>query len=273
MSDFIEISLTMNPFLFGSLVLAAFWLLTLLALKSRKLKKDVKEFWWASFTCSWLGATEPLFVPEYWTPPSVLRVWRWDFESFLFCFAIGGIAAVLTELAPVMRMLKRLDSFLTLSARRVVRGKGTAFSTQGTDPEHVRIENMLLVAIFVGMFGATSQFGLNIIFDAAIVCLVTAIFVGWRRPGLRWQIFGGGVTFLLLYTVVLVVTGLVYPNFYDHWNIAALTDIWFLGAPLEEYMFAVTFGLIWAPLYEAWKDEPATAAARHRAQYDVGPSG
>ncbi len=256
MSDFIQISLTMNPFLFGSLVLAAFWLLTLLMLKGRRLKKDVREFWWASFTCSWLGATEPLFVPAYWTPPSVLRVWRWDFESFLFCFAIGGIAAVLTELAPVMRLLKRLDLFLTLSARRAVGRKGTAFSTRSIDPEHVRIENMLLVAVFVGMFGATSQFGLNIIFDAAIVCVVTAMFVGWRRPGLRWQIFGGGLTFLLLYTVVLVVTGLVYPNFYEHWNVAELTRIRFLGAPLEEYMFAVTFGLIWAPLYEAWKDEP-----------------
>jgi hypothetical protein len=248
MLELIEVDLRMNPFLFGSLLLVVIWALVLVVLKKEMLNRDVKEFWWASFVCSWLGATEPLFVPEYWTPPAILRVWRWDLESFLFCFAIGGVAAVVTELSFVKRVLQRI----------VPGSRGTATAATAMNSDHVRIQNMLLVAVFIAMFGATSNFGLNIIYDAEIVCVVTALFVWWRRPTLRWQIIGGGLTFLLIYTVVLVVTGWVYPNFYDHWNIAELTDIWFLGAPLEEYLFAFTFGLLWAPLYEAWKQESTT---------------
>ena len=249
MGELIQILPAMNPFLFGSLVLAAFWALTLAAVKTGKLKNDIREFWWASFTCSWFGVTEPLFVPEYWTPPSIFKVWRWDLESFLFCFAIGGITAVVTELPAVARLLRK-----------------TATVQPVPDPDRLRIENMVLVVVFIAMFGATGQFDLNIIYDAAIVCVVTAGFVAWRRPGLRWQILGGGVTFLAIYTVVLVVTGLAYPDFYDHWNVADLTNIWLLDAPLEEYLFAFTFGLVWAPLYETWKAE---APPRARS----GPTG
>jgi hypothetical protein len=256
MGDFVHVSLTMNPFLFGSLVLVAFWAAALVAVKTEILQKNIREFWWASFTCGWFGVTEPLFVPEYWTPPSIFKIWRWDLESFLFCFAIGGIAAVVTELPLVTSLLRKIDSGLTHAGRAIVRRKA-AGTPQSVDPYWVRIENMILVVMFIAMFGATTQFGLNIIYDAAVVCVVTAVFVGWRRPGLRWQILGGGLTFLVIYTVVLVVTGLVYPNFYDHWNIAELTNIWLLGAPLEEYLFAFTFGLVWAPLYETWKQEPA----------------
>src|SRR3989338_9560215 len=46
------------------------------------------------------GLTEPLFVPEYWSPPSLFDLAArtgFDIESLLFCFAIGGIGAVLYE--------------------------------------------------------------------------------------------------------------------------------------------------------------------------------
>src|SRR5581483_12096076 len=41
-----------------------------------------------------LGLTEPLFVPEYWNPPTLgdlARTTGFDLESLLFSFAIGGI--------------------------------------------------------------------------------------------------------------------------------------------------------------------------------------
>jgi hypothetical protein len=45
-----------------------------------------------------LGLTEPLFVPEYSNPPSLFNLAQRtgvDIERLIFCFAIGGIAAVL----------------------------------------------------------------------------------------------------------------------------------------------------------------------------------
>jgi hypothetical protein len=53
---------------------------------------------WASLFTMPLGATEPLFVPAYWSPPSLVDLARttgFDIESFIFAFGIGGIGAVL----------------------------------------------------------------------------------------------------------------------------------------------------------------------------------
>ena len=51
----------------------------------------------ASLATMPFGLTEPLFVPEYWSPPSLFDLARrtgFDVESLIFCFAIGGIAVV-----------------------------------------------------------------------------------------------------------------------------------------------------------------------------------
>jgi hypothetical protein len=47
-----------------------------------------------------MGFLEPVFVPAYWAPPSLFDLasrTRFDIESFIFLFAIGGIASVLYE--------------------------------------------------------------------------------------------------------------------------------------------------------------------------------
>src|SRR5512147_397488 len=54
--------------------------------------------WWASLFMSPFGLTEPLFVPEYWNPPSLFDLARrigFDVESLIFSFGIGGTGAVL----------------------------------------------------------------------------------------------------------------------------------------------------------------------------------
>ena len=54
MQDCLEISFKMNPFLFGSIIIMIFWLITLIVLKRKKLERNIHEFWWASFACSLL---------------------------------------------------------------------------------------------------------------------------------------------------------------------------------------------------------------------------
>lgn len=265
----------MNGYLFGCLLLLAIWVATLVALRFKGQRHQISELWWASLTCALLGVTEPLFVPEYWNPPSILRVRRWDLESFLFCFAVGGLSAVVTELQPVKGFLVRLyfgvESALRGLLSLVSLATGGLLRARVLDqppvsrllaPEQTRLENMLLLTFFVGMFGATTHFQLNIIYDSAIVCLASAAMIAWRRPDLRWQILGGGITFTVLYAVILVAVDHFYPGFYDHWNLQALSGKWILGAPAEEYLFAFTLGVLWAPLYEAWKRESAHASNR-----------
>lgn len=254
---------SMNPYLFGCFILMAFWLLTLTIVWLNGSLKGRHEFWWGSIVCSLLGFTEPLFVPEYWDPPSILAYYRWDLESFIFCFAIGGISAVAPEWQPLRRFFQAIDR----AVWRVVRWSLAPFRklTGTTEPPHdeviltqeeLRRENALLAAVFMGSFGFMAHAGLNVIYDAALACLAMGVYISWRRPRLRWQVWSGGLLFVVVYTVVLIVVGRWYPSFYsDHWNLGALSGIWLFDAPIEEYLFALTLGAFWAPFYEAWRNE------------------
>ena len=63
------------------------------------LRKDLRhELLVVSLWTVPLGLTEPLFVPEYWNPPSLFDLANtigFDIESILFSFAIGGIGFVI----------------------------------------------------------------------------------------------------------------------------------------------------------------------------------
>jgi hypothetical protein len=68
---------------------------TLLYIVQPAMRRQMLE---VSAATSLLGLTEPLFVPEYWNPPTLFELAQrtgFDIESLIFCFAIGGIAAVL----------------------------------------------------------------------------------------------------------------------------------------------------------------------------------
>jgi hypothetical protein len=85
-------------------------------------------------------------------------------------------------------------------------------------------------------------------------------------------VWAGGIIFTVIYTVVLLVTGLRYPTFYDdYWNLQELSGFRIAGAPLEEYLFSFTMGIFWAPLFEAWRSERHTETARRRSEETSGP--
>src|SRR3989344_6232804 len=92
----------MNPhepqlaWLYWSLVLIAVWLVVYLLAKREQRREILVVSLWTSL----FGLTEPLFVPEYWSPPSLFDLAHrtgFDIESFIFSFGIGGIVVVLYE--------------------------------------------------------------------------------------------------------------------------------------------------------------------------------
>jgi hypothetical protein len=85
-----------DVWLFWSSAFLAPWLAAYAAFPRHR-----KAMWWASLFTTPFGLTEPLFVPEYWNPPSLFDLARttgFDIESLIFCFGIGGIGAVLYNL-------------------------------------------------------------------------------------------------------------------------------------------------------------------------------
>lgn len=194
---------------------------------------------WSSLFTAPFGLTEPLFVPEYWSPPSLfdlaLRT-GFDIESVIFCFGIGGVAAVLVN---------------------VLTDRTTA---PVPDPERKhgrhRFHRRVLAAPFL-VFMALWPLGWNPIYPGIVAMMTGGLLTVWCRPDLSWKTALGGVIFLGYYIVFLVGLELTSPRGYivDVWNLAALSGVRLGFMPLEELLFAFAFGTYWAGVYEhfTWK--------------------
>ena len=82
-------------YLIGSLLLLVVWFGLFLA--KPKLRKKML---WVSGLTTTLGLTEPIFIPKYWAPLTLFdwgRRYHLDIESFIFSFAVGGIASIVYE--------------------------------------------------------------------------------------------------------------------------------------------------------------------------------
>ena len=189
--------------------------------------------WRVSFATAVFGLTEPIWVPEYWDPPSLFELARrtgFDVESFIFCFAIGGIGAV------VYNALTH-RSFVPVSAE------------EKRAPRH-RFHPVALWAPYA-LFPALYFLPWNPIYPAILCLVIGGITSSICRPDLKVKGLVGGAVFLGLYTIFML--GLVWltPGYIPHvWNLPALSGVLIGGIPLEELLFGFTFGLYWAGVYE-----------------------
>ncbi len=185
-----------------------------------------------SFATALLGLTEPIYVPRYWNPPSLLDLAQrtgFDIESLVFAFAIGGIGSALyntlarRELAPV-----------------------SAVERHGS--RH-RFHRLALLAPFVLFVPFTSCPGIPSIPRSLLAdrrpCL------GICRPDLRRKTLIGGLLFLGFYGVFMLGLRLLSPGYIEGvWNLHALSGILIAGIPLEELVFGLAFGMYWTGAYE-----------------------
>ncbi len=199
---------------------------------------------WASLFTMPLGLTEPLFVPEYWSPPSLFDLARrtgFDIESLIFCFAIGGIGAVLYNI------LTRQRPEPTHLAER-------------HQPRH----KFHLWALAAPFFSFPILYGLpwNPIYPAIVAMAVGAAAAILCRPDLVQKTWIGGLLFLGYYVVFLAGLEWTAPGYIARvWNLEALSGLTLAGMPIEELLFAVTFGAYWSCVYEhfTWKTLPVSS--------------
>lgn len=188
---------------------------------------------WSSLFTAPFGLTEPLFVPEYWSPPSLfdlaLRT-GFDIESLIFCFAIGGIGAVLYNLLNKQIPVKVVND-------------------ERLQPLH-RHHYKALAAPFVS-FPLFYFFPWNPIYPSIIAMAIGAIANMLCRPDLKRKTWLGGLLFLVFYVIFLVALELSAPGYIEKvWNLSDLSGLMLGFMPLEELLFAITFGMYWAGVYE-----------------------
>ena len=216
----------MHEWLVFSLILLGIWLVIYLVKPLLR-----KEMFWVSLFTMPFGLTEPLFVPEYWSPPSLFNLAArtgFDIESLIFCFAIGGISAVLYE-----SIFKTKHKKMTKKEMNKHKFHKLAISSP--------IIAFLLLEFLTN---------LNPIYTASIAMFIGGIATLLCRPDLKKNIFIGGLVFTILYFVFFLMINLIFPDFINHWNLQALSGIIIAGIPLEEVIFAFTFGMMWSSIYE-----------------------
>ena len=186
-----------------------------------------------SFVTSLFGLTEPIFVPRYWNPPSLFELaqrTRFDIESLVFSFAIGGIGVVLYD-AITRRDLVPMESLARHGQRH-------------------RWHRIALLAPFV-LFVPLYFLPWNPIF-AALVCLVAgAVGSVVCRPDLLTKTLVSGALFLVLYWLFMLGLRWSAPGYIEAvWNLPNLSRVLVGGIPLEELLFGFAFGMYWASVYE-----------------------
>ncbi|MEK6840647.1 MAG: lycopene cyclase domain-containing protein [Nanoarchaeota archaeon] len=218
-----------NEWLTFSLILFGIWLVLFLFRKGLR-----KEMFFVSLFTMPFGLTEPLFVPEYWNPPSLFNlaaITGFDIESLIFTFAIGGIGSVVYE-----SIFKTRHKKINMYERHSKRHRFHLAA----------ITSPAIIFIFLELLTS-----LNPIYSAIIAMFLGSVAAILCRPDLKKKILYGGFIFLAIYFIFFLFFNIIYPEAVKQfWNIANMSGIFILGVPIEELIFAFTFGLMWSSIYE-----------------------
>jgi len=202
----------------------------LLYLYSPRLRREMLV---VSAATSLLGLTEPIFVPEYWNPPTLFDLAQrtgFDIESLVFCFAIGGIGAI---------------AYHALAQRRMQ----PVTHAERHGRRHA-LHRLAVAAPFV-VFPPLYLAPWNPIYAGIVALAVGGVCNMLCRPDLVRNTLVGGALFLGLYAAFMLLLIVSAPGYIEAvWNLRALSGILVGGIPIEELAFGLAFGLYWAGVYE-----------------------
>jgi Lycopene cyclase len=211
-------------YLVGALIFWVAWVVCSILGKTYR-----SQIRWGTLIAAPLALTSLLFVPEYWTPPSLFNLdqrIRVGIEDFLWAAAVGGIASVVGELF----LRERLGAIRKSRHKR-----------------HYA-PFVLVVVVFVALY-----FGLHWqTMNATIISFAVGVVVlGYLRPDLVPLMLTSAATFTVLYFVLFLCVLALYPEFVrSYYTLKNLLGIYVLGVPIEELLFAATGGAIWSVAYE-----------------------
>jgi hypothetical protein len=172
-----------------------------------------------------LGA---VFVPAYWRPDHLFTFLRGvGIEDVLFCFACGGLGWIVAAAGSGAVVSGRVDLGCFVS-----RFLGwSALATCG-----------VLLATATGCS----------ILPAVVVGFTAGGLVVWTRtPRTSRLVVPGAVGFAALYAVVSWIVLSVFPACAGFWTGEAISGRRVLGLPVEELVWALSFGATW-PVVFAW---------------------
>jgi len=217
--------------LIWSLLLVGIWLVVYIFLNDKEKRKEMLI---VSLLTSLTGLTEPLFVPVYWNPPSLFNLaslMGFDIESLIFSFAAGGIVVIIYELI-----------FRTAHEKMEV-------SSHHATPHRYHLWAILSMPIifFILLFFTK----LNPIYISVISLIVGGLATWYCRPDLKNKMVTSAFLFLGLYFFYFLTLIIMFPGYVQQvWNLQVVSGILVVGIPLEELLYAFSFGFMWSSIYE-----------------------
>jgi len=226
-------------FFFGDLFLGLIWLLGFLW------RKDLRKamIWSGLFYAALLAvfliffrlgtivfpvASSREIVPGYWHPHTIFNLGRitggYSVEDGLYMFFVGGIATYVYELIfhKSIRFKRKIQN---------------------------HIHAVKLAAFAAALLALLTN--LNLMYSLILFGYVGAAVIWRERKDLIAHSVVGGVCFALIYIVSFMIFNLLFPHFVgEFYTFKNVSGVLILGIPLEEYLYALSFGLMWAPFYE-----------------------
>lgn len=192
---------------------------------------------WSSSLTALLGLTEPIYVPEYWNPPSLFDLAQrtgFDIESLIFSFGVGGVGAVL---------------YNALAGKHLM----PLSSHERNSPRH-RFHRVALGAPYM-VFVTLYFLPWNPIYPSIVALFVGGLSSVLCRPDLARKTILGGFLFAGFYLFFLVALEMMASDYIARvWNLPELSGIMIGAFPIEEALFGFGVGAYWTGVYEhfAW---------------------
>lgn len=227
----------MYEYLISDIVLGLFWLS--LFIFYRNLRKEmlfgsvlypailiplflVTKFLSYFFNLTWR------YVPDYWNPDTLFDLIRitggLSIEDFLFMFFLGGVVSVSYEIL---------------------------FKKESTIKPEIRHHILSILGFFVSYIVIAFLFNFNPIYNLTLSSLIGFVIIILQRPDLIRHSIYCGLIFLVLYFVGFIIFNFMFPYALNaYWNLESLSGIMVLNVPIEELLYAISFGSMWGPIYE-----------------------
>ncbi len=116
---------------------------------------------------------------------------------------------------------------------------------------------MLIVSLWTSLLWLTEPLflslatSLNPIYTSAIALILGGFATWYCRPDLKKKMIVSAFLFLGLYFMYFLTLIAMYPGYVEKvWQLYSISGILVAGIPLEELMFALSFGFFWSSIYE-----------------------
>lgn len=204
-----------------------FWIAWIVcALAGRAYRSEMR---WGTLIAAPMALTSLLFVPEYWTPPSLFdldRKIRVGIEDFLWAAAVGGIAAIIGEIL----LKEHLHGLRSSRHKR----RYAPFA----------IAALLFITLRLALHWKTMN-------DTIVSLAACALLLAFLRPNLIRLMVVSALSFTILYFGLYLLVLSLYPDFVRlYYNLQNLLGICLLGVPIDELLFAASGGAVWSVAYE-----------------------